>query len=278
MPNPLEQYFRHPKLYIKLPSQGVFYAPDMLDTTVNEEIPVYPMTALDQITIRTPDALLNGDALLKIVSNCVPAIKDPKKLVEPDINTVLLAIRVASTGPTLSMDLACPKCNHDNSYQVDLNAILETQQFLDVNNTIDLDGDLIIHLRPYDFEQRNLTLLNEIQQTQAVSILDKDADMGETAKLSELGRLVTKMATRTFDIMAKSITHISIVKTGQTVTDTDFISEFVRNINKSQADVIMSKLKELNTMGIDSTCHFKCESCNHEWDHTMDFDPASFFG
>jgi hypothetical protein len=89
----------------------------MINLAVNQEIAVYPMSALDQILMRTPDALLNGDALLKIVKNCVPDIQNVKQLVEPDINTLLLAIRIASVGPSMELELNCPACQQENNYQ-----------------------------------------------------------------------------------------------------------------------------------------------------------------
>ena len=277
MTNPLEQYFRSPKLYVKLPSKGQYYPPDMINLAVNQEIAVYPMSALDQILMRTPDALLNGDALLKIVKNCVPDIQNVKQLVEPDINTLLLAIRIASVGPSMELELNCPACQQENNYQIDLSAIIETQSEMETNNTVELDGQLLVHLRPYNFEQRNLTLLNEVQQAQAIALLESNQDMDETQKLQELGNHVSKMAARTFEIVAKSITHITILATSTVVAEQEHIQEFLSKISKIQADAIITKLKEMNNVGIDNTCHFVCEHCQHTWDHQLDFDPSSFF-
>jgi hypothetical protein len=278
MTNPLEKYYRAPKIYTQLPSRMQFYAPEMVETTPNGEVAIYSMTALDQIIIRTPDALLNGDALLKVVQNCVPAIKDPINLVEPDINALLLAIRIASKGPNMTLDVVCGNCQHENHYEIDCQAILETQTPIETVNSLDIDGKLLLHVKPYNFHQRNLTLLNEIQETQAIKLLESNEQMDETAKMIELGNLVTKMATRTLEIVAKSITHITIIATGQTVSDPAHINEFVRNISKEQADAIMERIKELNNTGIDSKCNFTCQECQHEWTQPLDFDPSSFFG
>ena len=66
----LKKYQRQPKLYIDLPSQGKYYSEGSL--TKHEEIEVYSMTASDEIIIKTPDALLNGEATARIIANCVP--------------------------------------------------------------------------------------------------------------------------------------------------------------------------------------------------------------
>ena len=50
--NPLKQYFRRPAMYLKLPSQGKFYDETVVRMPENGELPVYPMTAIDEITAR----------------------------------------------------------------------------------------------------------------------------------------------------------------------------------------------------------------------------------
>ena len=58
--NPLAKHFRQPSIYIKLPSEGVWYDESIITISESGEVPVYPMTALDEITYRTADALFNG--------------------------------------------------------------------------------------------------------------------------------------------------------------------------------------------------------------------------
>ena len=71
--NPLKQYFRQPKIYITLPSKGVFYSPDDI-SGLFENIPIYGMTGMDEIILKTPDALMSGESTVKIVQSCCPTI------------------------------------------------------------------------------------------------------------------------------------------------------------------------------------------------------------
>ena len=48
-PNPLSGYFRSPKLYVKLPTGGKFYTKDVVEYPDAGELPVFPMTAKDEI-------------------------------------------------------------------------------------------------------------------------------------------------------------------------------------------------------------------------------------
>jgi len=65
--NPLKKYFRQPKIYISLPSQGKFYPDGSIEMTENGELPVYSMTAKDEMIIKTPDALLNGSSTVEVI-------------------------------------------------------------------------------------------------------------------------------------------------------------------------------------------------------------------
>jgi len=68
--NPLKAYFRRPAIYLKLPSEGKYYPQGSVDIPVNGEVAVYPMTAVDEITTKTPDALFNGSAVVEIIKSC----------------------------------------------------------------------------------------------------------------------------------------------------------------------------------------------------------------
>lgn len=279
MTNPLERYFRQPKLYVRLPSQGQYYQTDDVETSLSGEVAIYAMSVMDQIAVKTPDALLNGEALLKVIKNCAPGIKNPKQLVEPDINSVLLAIRIASLGPDLELETKCPNCGKDHTFGVDLGSMLECQTDMPLDDHhVELGSDLVVHVRPYNFRQRHLSLLNELEETKTVTLLNSNQSLDETQKMTQLGDHVTRMAERTFDILSESITAIDIVPTQEQVTNTDHIKEFIKGIPQSQAQAIIDKVKDLNRSGLDTGIDLACDACGHKWNHTLDFDPTSFFG
>lgn len=277
MNNPLNQYFRIPKLYVKLPSQCAYYEDQMVEQTASGEVAVYALTAMDQILLKTPDAVLNGETMLQIFRNCVPGIKDPGSLVEPDINTLMVAIRIATSGAQMEYQTQCPKCNTEHTFDVNLSNILDTQQMIEDVAPVDLDGELIVNVRPYNFRQRHQQLMHDVEQNQAVRLLENNTDMDEQDKTAQVAKLFRSMTERTFDLLAQSVTSVTIVKTQETVTDPNHITEFVKNISKAQADVIIEQIRGLNRTGIDTETQFTCDNCSHAWSQSLDFDPTSFF-
>ena len=77
----LQQFYRQPKIYIKLPSKGKHYSAEEFEPTTTGEIPVYSMTAKDEIKFKTPDALMSGQATVDIIESCAPNIKDAWKVI-----------------------------------------------------------------------------------------------------------------------------------------------------------------------------------------------------
>lgn len=277
MNNPLQQYFKVPKLYVKLPSQYQFYDPADVDMSANKEVAVYALSARDQILLKTPDALLNGETLIQIMSNCVPGIKHAEQLVEPDINTLLLAIKIATQGTTSEWNVTCPNCQKEQTFEINLVELIEQQSFMEEDPSVSLDDSLIVKIKPFNFEQRNLTLINEIEEGQAVKLMQDDQTLNAGQQAKQIAQIVSNMTDRLFQLVAKSVVSVSIVSTGQIVTDPQHIKEFVMNLTKYQADAITAKVKDLNRTGINPNQKFVCTACDHEWQHDLDFDPLSFF-
>ena len=91
--------------YMKLPTMGRFN-PE-IEATSLDEVGVCPMTAIDEITLKNPDALLNGEALISIIQSCVPAIKDARKLANIDAEALFMAIQYATYGSEITHTHKC---------------------------------------------------------------------------------------------------------------------------------------------------------------------------
>ena len=102
--NPLQQFFRQPALYIRLPSEGRQWPPGSINMPPNQEIPVLPMNAIDEITYRTPDALFNGSATVNVIQSCIPNIRDAWAVPVSDLDAILVAIRIASYGHSMDIE------------------------------------------------------------------------------------------------------------------------------------------------------------------------------
>mgnify|MGYP003346337812 FL=1 len=67
--NPLKSFVRAPKLQVLLPSRGKWGDTETA-SKITGEIPVYPMTSKDEVMIKNPDALLNGESVASVLRSC----------------------------------------------------------------------------------------------------------------------------------------------------------------------------------------------------------------
>ena len=127
----LSKYYRVPKLYVRVPSQGAFN-PD-IQQSMSDELAVMAMTGRDETMLQNPDALLNGEAITSAIKSCVPGIKDPKDIPITDIDTLLIAIKIATSGEEHDITAKCPKCKTDTGGMVNLRNVLPTAKFILLN-------------------------------------------------------------------------------------------------------------------------------------------------
>lgn len=272
--NPLAAYFRQPKIYIKLPSEGKFYPADALDVSVNGEYAVYAMTAKDELMFKTPDALMNGQSTVEVIKSCIPAIKQPWKMPSIDLDAALIAIRVATYGEKMEVSTNCPACAHQNDYDLNLVQYLDGYQGFRYVDHIEV-GPLVVYIKPYSYQESTKIALKTLEQQKIFQIVNDDK-LSDADKISKFGESFVKLTELTVDVIADSITKI--VSPEGEVTDHNMIQEFIRNAPKDVFDVInnhivgMKEKIELKVSGV------TCEECNHVFEMPVTMDQASFFG
>ena len=278
--NPLQQFFRQPALYMNLPTKGRWYTPDVVETTEDKQIAVYPLSALNDIMLNTPDAMLNGQALESVCKDCAPSIKNAKRFMLPDLEALFVAIKSASNSGKMDYERACPACNAENTYEMNCQTLLDMMTFIDENDlTIKFGDDLIIHVTPYDFEMRQIFMKKEFEEEKALRVINAQGDsIDDLAKASILAEGVERLSRLTFSLVSRSIEKIVLIKTNVTVTDREFINEWLMSITKQQADMVIQAVDKINKVGIMKTITVQCSSCGHSWEDALTFDPSSFFG
>ncbi len=271
--NPLRQYFRQPVLYIQLPSHGQFWPAGCLDMPPNNELPVLPMTAFDEITYRTPDALFNGDAVINVIQSCLPNIKNAWKMPMVDLNTILTAIRIASHGNEIELTSSCPNCNAENTYGVDLRDAIAQLQAPNFNVTVK-HGDIEVYFKPMSYEDQNAINLAQFEQQRILQQLPnlETTEEERNQRLNDALLAITKI---TLQAVAFSINSI---KTPQAlVVEPEFIIEFLQNCGGKLFTQIRDHAVSLRTADELKPIAIDCPECQHHYEQTFVLDTALFF-
>ena len=271
--NPLRRYFRQPAIHIRLPSGGNFYPPGTIEMPPNGEIPILPMTAIDEITARTPDALFNGSAVAEVISSCVPNIKDPWIVPVMDLNSLLVSIRLASYGHDMEIGSVCPACGHDHALTIDLRQVLDRFKTPDYTKTV-THGDLIFYFAPLSYRQVNENSRLQYEDQKIIQMVN-DVEMDEAQKMKTLGDAFRKIT----ELTVKAISHsIGAIKTSDTlVTEKAHIEDFLHNCPKAMFDQIRDHAVSLREASDIQPVQVTCEECKHEYSQPFTLDMSNFF-
>jgi len=273
MTNPLSQYFRQPSIYIKLPSQGQNYPQGSLNMPQNGELPVYPMTAIDEITYRTPDALFNGQATVNVIQSCLPNIKDAWGIPGIDLDTILIAIRIASYGHDMDFATTCPACQETTERTLDLRSTLDTLRAPDYSATIK-HRDLEIYFRPLSYKNLNDNSQLQFEQQKLLQVIP-DSTISEADKMTALTKAFKQLTEITVRSLSISITAI---KTPQAlVSEQPYIEDFLKNCNRDLFNQIRDHVLELREQSEMQPLQLQCTSCKHEYEQALTLDMTSFF-
>jgi hypothetical protein len=271
--NPLRQYFRQPAIYLKLPSGGTYWPTHALEKTPTGELPVLPMTAIDEITYRTPDALFNGQAVVSVIQSCLPQIKDAWSAPVIDINAILVAIRIASYGHELEIGTTCPACTTETEYAVDLRSVLDRLAAPDFSKTIQ-HGDLEIIFQPINYRSQHETNTMQFEEQRMIQMIP-NSDLPDEEKLARLNGSLKRITELTVSALKWSIGSI---RTPQAiVTDPNHIEEFLNNCDRNLFGQIRDRVIELRQVSELRPLHIKCDNCGHEYEQPLTLDMASFF-
>src|SRR4051794_13716092 len=162
--NPLAKYYRIPGLHVKLPTNGAFLPPGSIEFTAAGDIPVLPMAAKDELLLKSPDALMSGYALERLLESCVPAIHTPRLIATQDLDVLLLAIRAATYGDVMTLDATCPQCDTTVEIKCHLPALLATMQKVDPNAAIRLSDEVMAFVRPYNLGNATVLALASFEE------------------------------------------------------------------------------------------------------------------
>ena len=277
--NPLRKYFRQPKVYTTLPSRGKFYPEGVLNMPETGELPVFAMTAKDELIIKTPDALLNGQATVDVIKSCIPNITNPWHMPSVDLDACLVAIRIATYGEKLDITTKVPVLGEEREFSVDLRQVLNKLVTPEYSNKLKL-GDINVELRPLTYKEFTDSNLKTFEEQRIFSLVNDD-DMDDSEKLTRFSASFKKLTDMTVNMLGKSIAKLQIGD--DEVTNPVHIEEFIDNVDKEFFKGITDHLEEqrkkfaIEPIKVRSKEEDIAAGVPEEWEVPITFDQSNFF-
>jgi hypothetical protein len=278
--NPLMGMMRQPKIYIRFPSNGNYWPEGSLNVSANGEYPVYSMTAKDELILKTPDALLNGQAVVDVIQSCLPNVINAWECPQIDLDIILVAIRLATYGE--KMDANVTVKGIEAAYSVDLKQIIDSlYSNVKWNELIEISTNLKVHVRPLNYKKLSQAA-SQTFETQRIFNLVNDNELSEEEKTELFKKSFNKLTDLTLNVITDSI--VAIETTSGVVTDQEFIKEFIENCDRSMFNIIkdhIDLLREQNSikpLRVQASEEMIALGSTADIEIPIVFDPATFFG
>lgn len=251
---------RLPGETFRLPSMGYFYTnSDVLSPDVKDgEVHVYPLTAIDEIILGTPDKLLNGTAVTEVFSRCIPQIQEPANLLSKDVDFLLACLRFVTYGAdaTVSYTHNCEGAK-SNDYNVSLHAQITQAKNIDLT-TVDqqfskrLDNGQLVEFHPPVYA-------DVIDLYQSIVLKKQD-----TLDSVEVHRYMLK-------------SYAKLIRNVDGITNQDHILEWLVALSGKTLSQITEAVGSLGNWGVDTSVNTVCKDCGKPITLEVNTNPVSFF-
>ena len=235
--NPLKKYYRQPKQFVRLPSNYKYYKPGTIQVPESGEVAVFPMTAKDELLFKTPDALLNGEATVRVIQSCIPAITNAWEMPALDIDTCLVALRMATYGTKMQVKVFVPKTKIEKDMELDLQAALDRL----LSHTYEekfLYQNMAVTTRPLTYKEFTEAAIKTFEE-QRLAAMVQDKEMPEEEKIKRFQASFSKLTDINIQMVSASVASIRV--DGQVVTDKTQIQEFLENTSKEFYQTIIDQ-------------------------------------
>mgnify|MGYP003626815569 CR=1 FL=1 len=279
--NPLAGHFRTPKLYTHLPSGGDYYTDDIIDTSIVEHA-VFSMTAKDELIMKNPDALLNGDAVIQVLQSCIPSVKDASRLFSNDVDALLVAVQGATFGDDIEVTATCNKCEKEITHILSVEGVLTTMSSLKESYEFTTESGLLVKLQPFSYKSAIKAGIANFRSTRSLQSISDIPD--EIERIHAFNDNFVELAQLNFELLVDSIKSITVSTDNENVivSDYDQLREFMENCDRAVGGQIEGFVTEIGKIGIAKEAELTCEDCGTEdepyvFNTEINFNPVNFF-
>lgn len=250
---------RVPGETFRLPSGGLFYSNgELADDVKNGEVHVYPMTTVDEITLKSPDKLLSGDSVLEVIKRCVPQVHKPECLLSKDVDYLMICLRLMSYGETVEVNYQhnCKEAKM-HTYQSELRPFVKTAKPIDPTTKdiafkVITPGQQVVLLRPPLFT--NTMQLYNVNFQAAKEMISLE-----------------EMEMRLLDIISDTIVQVDDVH------DLSLIREWIRALPPSHMEAMQKSLHHVSDWGPSVVIRTTCKDCGELIEIDVPLNPVAFF-
>lgn len=274
--NPLTADFKKiPGMSVTMPSGCVLYTNEVTDVAKERgEVHIRPMGIGNEMGLKTPDLLINGDGIANMMQDCIDEVIDPRGLFSCDVNTLLVASRIVSFGHTMKVRVDNPYHDPKNeksqktlTYDIDLRNCLHNSKSItsidDLNVT--LDNGQVVRMTPMTFAQSVDLIKIEIESAAATLNTDAERAAFLTKKVKQIAHNALKM-----------IIDVTTLD-GQVISDRALVQDWYESIPRPLFNALKEKMDMVSALGADLSFDAHDPISGEKWTSKIPINPADFF-
>jgi hypothetical protein len=192
------------------------------------------------LLFKTPDALMNGQATVDVIQSCVPNIKNAWLMPSIDLDAVLIAIRIATYGESMDVNITVPNTTIKRDFSMDLRLALDDLMMGQFVETVNI-GPMTVTLRPINYKEFTDGAMKSFEEQRIVNVVSDDK-MDEQTKVGLFQQSFRKLTDITIAMVANSV--VSIEVDGTVVTDPAYITEFIAKSEKNFYSAVMDHVQK----------------------------------
>ena len=265
--NPLIAGFKKiPGLSILLPTKALLYdSTQVRESVLNSgEIHIHPMSVKDELILKSPDLLMSGEGFDMVISRCVPDILKPMELFQPDVDAILVGLRIATYGEELSIRIDNPYydsklkgSSREMDYIINLTPILSGSKFATSLKefVVTLKNKQVVTMNPLRYKDSVKIILRDVE---GLSEVEDEKGVEDTLKLFEA-------------------TILAMIKEVDQVEDKSQIREWLDELPVALFTSITDKMAEMSELGPKLTTDITDPISKKTWNIALPVNPVDFF-
>lgn len=255
--NPLLARVHLPGSTFKMPSGGIFYNNNELaDDVLNGEVHIQPMTAFDEVLLKSPDLLFSGEAIDRIFKRCIPQILKPEEMFNKDIDFLMICLRKITYGETFQLGYT-HSCKDAKSHEYSINI----NHFINTSKSIDPTTIGNVYVKKIDNEQE--VKMHPPRFKDVIKMLQSINPEVELTPEEETENIIN--------------TVMSIITSVDSIVDKAQIKEWLQTIPAGWIGELSDAIEATSDWGPDFTYKTKCKDCGESMEMTAPINPLSFF-
>lgn len=157
-----------------------------------------------------------------------------------DVDALIIAIRIATYGPEMTLTVKVPNTGDEKDFTIDLNSIIEPIMSAKYDAVIQLDN-MKITLRPLTYTEFTKDALRSFEEQRVYNLLNDDSVPAEE-KMERFRSAFNRLTDLTVETVAKSIAQVEVED--KVVSEPKHILEFMQNTSKEFYTTILDHIAE----------------------------------